>query len=87
MKTKGFKGKKLLRSRKNRMIAGVCAESIAQKTQKKLSTFGFILERKAPKCDKCQLSMTCVWYSGKGPPQEIRYGERITDWISTLASC
>ena len=25
MKTKGFKGKKLLRSRKNRMIAGVCA--------------------------------------------------------------
>lgn len=59
------------------------AESITQMT---LGKFGFFSKKYAPICDKCGITMTCVWYSGKDPPKDHKLGEVLTDWISALPS-
>jgi hypothetical protein len=62
----------------------MAVESIKQLT---LAKFGVVADKYAPLCDKCKIKMTCVWYSGKGPPKENELGEKLTDWIDALGSC
>ena len=51
-------------------------------TQKKLEDFG---NPRTYRCPKCGSVMEMIGYFPKGPPMELKFGERITDWEGICA--